>query len=73
MNETVRVKELKNARKQIDRIHLQNYPMLDLRSSDMAYIEAKNNDSIFNMMYDAYKLGFSRALEFAGAEPPKNN
>ena len=63
-----------NARVLINKINLNNYPLYDLRSSDIQYIHTKNKDNdITSVMYDCYKLGFARALKYAGAEPPKVN
>lgn len=77
-DDVLTVKEYKtrtdNARVLIDKIHLQNQPLYDLRSSDMQYIHDRNEGKdLCSLMYDCYKLGFARALKYAGTEPPKTN
>ena len=56
----------------IDRTHLSNDPLFDLRTSDMQYIHARTKDKDeVSLMYDCYKLGFARGLLKAGSEQEK--
>ena len=77
-DDVLTVKEYKtrtdNARVLIDKIHLQNQPLYDLHASEIQYIRNKNEcKDLTDLMYDCYKLGFARALKYAGTEPPKVN
>jgi hypothetical protein len=72
-SEVMTVKEYKTrvtkASVLIDKVHLQNDPLYDLRSSDMQYIHNKNKDKdLTDLMYDCYKLGFARGLQKAESE-----